>query len=270
MVNIIRHSYRNVVSSRHPGLVIFMIDQSALGQDDGVCGKSLAEIAAELVNVGISNLERIATRLLYADDVEVKDYFYVCILGYGEESFNNVRMLYNGWISDISSKFPVEVINSFEDYSQLHIRKIIKPVCGYDSPMSTGFEEVRKWVVAWKNDGHNNELDISPLIINITHGETFENVLGNSKDEIRKSAHKILNLPFPDGAPLICNVITGKIEENKDNKLHIINHLDEGTFAQFLLSVSSKIDDERLLFNVNDGRCHELLLEVLCSWSGRH
>ena len=79
-----------------------------------------------------------------------------------------------------------------------------------------------------------------------------------------------MNLPFPDGAPLICNVITGKIEENKDNKIHNINHLDEGTFAQFLLSVSSKIDDERLLFNVNDGRCHELLLEVLCSWSGRH
>lgn len=266
MVNEIRQSYRNVVSRRHPGLVIFMIDRSALGQNDGVRGKSLAEIAAEIVNVGISNLERIATRPLAIDDVEVRDYFYVCILGYGEESFNNVRMLYNGWISDISSKFPVEVINSFEGYSQLHIRKIINPVCGYDSPMSTALEEVRKWVVAWKNNGHNNELDISPLLINITHGETFENELGNSKEEIRKSAHKILDLSFPDGAPLICNIITRKIEENEYNKLHNIN----GAFSQLLLSVSSKIDDEKLLFNVNNGQLHELLFEVLCSWSGYH
>ena len=146
--------------------------------------------------------------MISEDEKEVKDDFRVCILGYGGESCNKVSLLYDGWISNIATNFPFEVTDTYE--GQLSILRIINPVVGYDSPMAFAFEEAYKHIIKWKYN-YNDKLDVSPLIINVTHSMTYEHEAGNYKENILMSAHKIINISLPDGPPLICNVITREI-----------------------------------------------------------
>lgn len=270
-------NYQNAISRRHPRLVIFMIDQSALGHEDGLRGKYLAEIATEIVNVAITEMVKIATRPVGDDgEEEVRDFFHVCILGYGGEFISKVSFLYDGWISDLVTNFSYEVVNSFIGDS-FNLLKILNPVVGYDCPLALAFDEAYKLIIEWGKH-YNNEQDVSPLIINVTHGITFEQEPGNSKNEIIMQAQKIMDISFPDGPPLICNIITRKLEEDVDNLLDNTLVFEEGTITQLFSSISANFKDvsyyltddfmsqshmKKLLLNVNDRYDHSFLSRLI-------
>ena len=155
--------------------------------------------------------------------------------------------------------------------------RILNPVIGYDCPLAFAFDEAYKLIIEWRKY-YNNEQDVSPLIINVTHGITFEQEPGNSKNEIIMQAQKIMDISFPDGPPLICNIITRKLEEGEENLLDNTLILEEGTISQLFSSISSNIKDvsyyltdefisqshmKKLLLNVNDRYVFEFLSRLI-------
>lgn len=231
--------YINRITIRHPGLVIFMIDNSAMGYEEGICGKSCAEIAAEIVNSTITAMEILCIRHLGHEEEEVRNFFDIAILGYGRE-LTNVDLLYIGSITHIADNFPIEGIEENGAFRKVY-RKIVDPMVGYDSPLAIAFEEAQKLMVEWRKE-HNNELTPSPLIINVTHGELIMEQ-GNSKDDIYMSVSKIIGTHFPDGAPIICNIITHQIDEYDESFPNKDNTFSENSFAHMYYSISSNMPD---------------------------
>ena len=247
-----------------------MVDQSGLGMLDGETGTSLAEFAATIVNICITEMVNIATKPVGEYDEEVQDYFYIYIWGYGGDYNNNVNLLYQGFISDVAYN------NPYEDVGPFHIIQVVKPVVGYDSPMATAFEKVRECIVDWKNNGHNGEDEVSPLIINVTHGEILFEQVGNSKNDIYMSARSIIEISFPDGPPLICNIITSK-KDSEDTPSFENQICRRETFQQLLSSISSSPTDrmygfekKKLLFNVNDVYDLNFFDYLVFSWGGSY
>ena len=66
--------YTNNATRKHPGLVILMIDQSGSMENASVAnGKPLAVIAADSINIVLTEMVKIATRPVGDDDEEVRD-----------------------------------------------------------------------------------------------------------------------------------------------------------------------------------------------------
>ena len=159
--------YSNPSLRKHPGLVVLMIDQSgSMGNASVANGKPLAVIAADSINIVLSEMVKIATRAIGDDEEEVRDYKKVIIIGYGGEPTAEAQILYEGFLSDLANKYREEVTDTIA--GPLNIRSVIKPVAGYVTPMASAFIEAKLQINKWKDEGHDEEEDPSPFVINIT------------------------------------------------------------------------------------------------------
>ena len=238
--------YTNNATRKHPGLVVLMIDQSGSMENASVAnGKPLAVIAADSINIVLTEMVNIATKPVGDDDEEVRDYQKVVIVGYGSEPENKAAILYKGYLSDIANKFKPEKKDTIAGL--INVRNVIKPIVGYFTPMASAFQIAKQIINEWKKSGRNGEEDPSPIIINIT-GSAPTDAAGypteEALDETAKEAREIMNIAFPDGSPRICNILIGQLAGNEVRFPDSTNVLEGDPLAQFLYGVSSQMTDD--------------------------
>ena len=240
--------YTNNATRKHPGLVVLMIDQSGSMEDTSLAsGKTHAVIASEYINIFITEMVYIATRLVGDDDEEVRDFQKVVICGYGSEPENKATILYEGYLSDIANKYKKEEKIATINGQSLWGYRVIEPISGYFTPMASAFNLVKQQINKWKAEGKDGIEDPSPIIINITDGAPTDEEGYPTEEalaETAKEAREIMNISFPDGSPRIFNILISKLAENEVYFPDNTNVLEGDSFAQFLYSISSTMTDD--------------------------
>lgn len=240
--------YTNSASRKHPGLVILMVDQSNSMSNESVAnGKPLAVIAADSINLVLSEMIKNATRPKGDDDEEVRDYQKVIVIGYGGDENCQAQVLVEDYLSQISSKYPKEKRDTIA--GRLDIHNIIKPVAGYVTPMASAFLLAKLKVDEWKTEGsgHDGPEDPSPIIINITDGAPTDNegyVTEESLSKTYEEAQALMNISFPDGAPRIFNIMISQTDGSEIRFPDNENVLEGDLFAKFLFLISSTVTED--------------------------
>lgn len=234
---------------KHPGLVIFMIDQSCgLKESSSFDGKTLADLAADFLNCSIEELIRMNIRPMLEDedDDDIRDSYMIVIISYGGYYNNPIQVINCGYLSKIEEKYERRETNTID--GKFTLLSIIKPIIGYGCPMATAFREAKNIINEWRNDGHNRDIDPSPIICNITakgspiydEGYTIKEAYSNTI----QVAQEIMSMQFPDGSPRILNVI---LTSDKDNEMCfpdekcILNSND--LLTKFVFDISSEMTD---------------------------
>lgn len=238
--------YTNNATRKHPGLVILMIDQSGSMENASVAnGKPLAVIAADSINIVLTEMVKIATRPVGDDDEEVRDYQKVVIIGYGGEPNTSAQLLYEGYLSDIANNHKEEKMDTIA--GPLSILNVVRPVAGYVTPMAAAFEMAKKQIINWKGEGRDGEEDPSPIVINITDGAPSDETGCCTEDALTNTAiqaHEIMNISFKDGFPRIFNIMISQLDGKEVRFPDNANALGEDPFAKFLFSISSNMTDD--------------------------
>ncbi len=235
-------NYNTLWSSATPGLIIFLIDQSASMQEEFIDGKNKAEFTASVINETINDLI-----LQCSSGNMVKDRLFVSLIGYGGKggnSVDDVRSGYIGSFADNPLRFET-VIKKISDGEggfveiEEEIPIFIEPTCPENglTPMAEAFEFAQRLIATWMDKKPENP---APVVINISDGFPFT---GNDdeEEEIRRTASKayeIMSMQMNDGNPLVFNIHLGiglecRFEESS------IELPDEN--AKFLFSISSKV-----------------------------
>ena len=245
--------YTNNATRKHPGLVVLMIDQSGSMENASVAnGKPLAVIAADSINIVLTEMVKIATKPIGDDDEEVRDYQKVVIIGYGGEVKEEngeqkcvAQILHEGYLSEIANKYKEEKRDTIA--GSLNVRNVIKPIAGYITPMASAFDLAKQQINKWKAEGKDGIEDPSPIIINITDGApTNEEGYPTEEalEETAEEAREIMSIAFPDGSPRIFNILISQLAGNEVRFPDNTNALEGDPFAQFLYGISSKMTDD--------------------------
>ena len=245
--------YTNNATRKHPGLVVLMIDQSGSMENASVAnGKPLAVIAADSINIVLTEMVNIATKPVGDDDEEVRDYQKVVVIGYGGEVIEEngekkcvAQKLYEGYLSDIANKYKVEKKDTIA--GPLDVRNVIKPIAGYITPMASAFELAKQQINKWKAEGRDGVEDPSPIIINIA-GSAPTDAAGypteEALEETAEEAREIMSIAFPDGSPRVFNILISQLAGNEVCFPDNTNVLGEDSFAHFLYSISSTMTED--------------------------
>lgn len=235
-------NYSTLWSSATPGLIIFLIDQSASMREEFFGDKNKAEFTASVINETINDLI-----LQCSSGNIVKDRLFVSLIGYGGKggvSVDDVRSGYIGAFADnplrfekIKKNIPDGEGGFIEIEEEMPI--FIEPTCPENglTPMAEAFEFARQLVAAWMDKKPNNP---APVIINISDGFPFTGK-DDEEEDIRNTTSKvfeIMSMQMNDGNPLIFNVHLGIGQECRfeESSLELP---DEN--AKFLFSISSKV-----------------------------
>lgn len=170
------------INRRRPAYLLFVIDQSGSMQFAlaGAGGESKAELVAKTVNRVLYNLIKVCTRSR-GDDVEVRHYFDVTVLGYGSPL---VRNALSGALADklvvplpeladaALGQAKVRVPQKGRDGSVSEVEEVIpiwvEPVKLGGTPMKEALEQARELAAAWV-DQHPQSFP--PIVLHITDGE---------------------------------------------------------------------------------------------------
>ena len=203
--------YENNFTRSNPGLIVFMIDQSASMSQIGYEGRPLAETAADMVNYMIADL---ASRFTYGPTIRMGA--HIAIIGYGGQSSGYAELLRVGGIDElVRNPIRREVIKKKvytreTGYFDVEVEKsiVIDPEAGYQPNMTSAFELAYSLINDWKEycceDNHRcSSLTPAPLVINITKGS---NNIGDDEGLVKVS-NQIKNIQFEDGNPLIVSIL---------------------------------------------------------------
>lgn len=236
--------YNNWFSSRHPGLVVFLIDQS-MSMEEVIPGKdySLAQMVSDAINV-------ILNKFLYnyswinADGTDIiKKTTFFCIIGYGTDWYD-ANILLEDWIDNINKPLvPVKDLLKTElkdkwnnEASFVEVYK--PPINGGGTPMASAFSLAKGFVEYWV-ESHNDINDPAPLIINITDGfctdDQFE-LISNAKD--------IMSIDTPDGNPVIFNIHISTFPNTPINEFPHDSQRSSDELYKLLYEASSTISGD--------------------------
>lgn len=237
--------YTKQATRQHPGLVILMIDQSySMSNESATNGKPLAVIAADSINLVLTEMVKIATWPIGDDDEEVRNYQKVIVIGYGGEESGQAQILIKDYLSQIAAKNK-KMVDTIAGRQEIH--EVIKPVAGYVTPMASAFKLANQEINTWKNEGHNGVEDPSPVVINITDGAPTDNdgyITEESLKNTYMEAQSIMSTSFPDGSPRIFNIMISQTDGSEIRFPDNENALEGDVFAQFLFSISSNVTDD--------------------------
>ncbi len=213
--------YDAEINRNNPTAIVIMIDQSgSMGfstQKYKGETKSYSEIVAEMVNDLLNELIGRCTK-----SEGVRDYFDICVLGYGGESNESVEILWEEgltgekWVS--VSKLKANALYEKRSVSK-SIRGIVKiveedvpywfsPVSKYGTPMGGAFQSAYNLIGEWIKTGHENSYP--PVVINITDGMQTD----VDNEQLIVEAKKIQSLNTKDGHSLVLNChISGEGEQ---------------------------------------------------------
>lgn len=200
--------YKNGFSIQHPGLIVFLVDQS-ISTELTVSGKnySLGQMVSDAIN-GIMNMFLYENTRISAEGKEhIKNTTFFYIIGY-EKNWDSADILLHEWIGNICKPFvPIKFLFKTElkqkwNNETSFVEVYAPPIEGGMSPMGSAFYLLKDIVEYWVKC-HNDFSDPAPCIINITDG--FPTDIDDSLDLICRT-NDIMSLCVPDGNPIIFNI----------------------------------------------------------------
>lgn len=202
--------YINGFSIKHPGLIVFLVDQS-ISTELTVSGKnySLGQMVSDAIN-GIMNMFLYENARISDEGKEyIKNSTFFSIIGYGKK-WNSADILLHEWIGDICKPFvPIKYLFKTElkqkwNNETFFVEVYTPPIEGGMSQMGMGsaFSLSKHIVEDWVKC-HNDFRDPAPCIINITDG--FSTDIDDNLDLICRT-NDIMSLCIPDGNPIIFNI----------------------------------------------------------------
>ncbi len=205
--------YTNRYSRKYPGLVVIVLDQSFAMREE-YKGVSCITCATKVINTIIGEL-----CLRNCDGVDIGNRVFVQIFEHGVNE--EVEESKSGWLSEYFESLPIrwekEVKKYFYEINEYAEREILRPI--WIEPHADGIgnlprvlDDVAEVVKAWKTDWQEkNCLDLMPvpLVINFHSGEStgMSYDPNESISQTLVSIDKIKEIDFPDGKPLISNVV---------------------------------------------------------------
>jgi hypothetical protein len=222
-------SYSMQIGTKHPGLILILVDQSS-SMADVYDGQTKADLAAMAVNRVIDEIG-----MACQQGSKIKDRCFIGIVGYGA----SVDVLLGGMISQIANtpKHIKKIKKKESDGAGGLVEVEIDMPIWLDStanngtPMAEAFEVAYDVAKEWIQKNPDN---FPPVIINITDGEP------NDEQKTRAAAKKIMDLNTTDGNALILNahISNANIAENKLPNSSTALH---DQYAKFLFDISSML-----------------------------
>jgi hypothetical protein len=204
--------YTAEITRKKPTAIIFMIDQSGSMSDGEILYKgevkSKAEIVTDMIN---SMLSELISRCTKEDGS--RDYFDICLIGYGGESDTESNILWDGqlagktWVQvselkESSKKVERTVIKNIRGNTKVTTEQVpywITPVANNQTPMLHAIKSVFNLTKSWILNGHQNSFP--PTLINITDGAYSD----ANQNEILQEANQLKELHTTDGHILFLN-----------------------------------------------------------------
>lgn len=196
----------------NPGLIIFIIDESEIMNNQYGISTSI-EMASEFVNSFISDL----ISRCYCG-MQIMRWAYILVVGHENDRQNEKGILLSGWIDDIASQEVYESVCTDSLHEEKHTKcypKFVKlRTNGMCSSQLNALELTYQWIKEWKDDALMNR-NIArmpvPLIINISSGKFYCNdIYEDFHNKLLEIRNRIDSVVFPDGSPLVCNIVLDK------------------------------------------------------------
>lgn len=233
--------YTNHYSRNHPGLVVMLIDQSiAMGDEYGttICSTFVSKTINSLISELIKRNR---------NGYDIVNRAYIVLIGHGGNE--NVNILKSGWLSDYELN-PIKRENVAMKYSDCS-GGIIEIDCSqpiWVLPSAEGignlsdalgiiYQLIDDWRCCRKEKEDVN-LSPVPLVINFHSGDMCGISMGTKiSNEVLYIVEKIKHIEFPDGEPLVCNIV---INANMATRVFPM-HCPTDEIESFLYNASSII-----------------------------
>ncbi len=212
MTQISKNPYTARVDRAHPTAFIFLIDQSGSMQESLHLNgnqEPLQNLVAKAINMF---LDEILNRCTKPD--EVRHYFDIALIGYGENSQNANFISFGentkeGWLSP-------EEITKFARYrteemkqnvrGETKIKKVekpywLEPLARCQTPMYNAFQKAKNLLESWCQSRQGQDC-YPPVVINITDGVQTD----AENHEMIEISKEIMQLGTMDGNVLIFNI----------------------------------------------------------------
>lgn len=223
------NDYIKPTGTSNPRLILILLDQSKSMLNDNKA----------------QNVANTANRVLYElalvsrSGEQVKDRFYVGVIGYGK----SVYPIVGGKISEVAAnplrierierKVPDKAGGFIE--VNMDVPVWVEPRAENGKPMAEAFEKVYSFTETWVKENQNG---FPPIIINITDGEPDE----PAKAKI--AANKLMNLSTTNGKTLLFNThITGEEETTETQFPSKVSDISD-PYAKFLFEISSELPEQ--------------------------
>ncbi|MDR7172841.1 hypothetical protein J2W56_006607 [Nocardia kruczakiae] len=198
-------SYSAEISRKQPALLVLLLDQStSMGDPWAGTGASKAQALAEAVNTTLSN----AIGLCGNGTARIRDYFEICVLGYGVDVSLQLPGSAPGRptvpISEVARnhrRSETRTKRTMDHSGQPIDTKVpftvwIDPVAGGMTPMTAALRSAEQIVRSWCGEHPSS---FPPLVVNITDGESTDG-------DPTAAAEAVAALGTADGDSLIFNV----------------------------------------------------------------
>jgi hypothetical protein len=237
--------YEKKWSSVEPGLMIFLIDQSASMREPWE-SKTKADLIALVINRAIWNI--ILQNMVGST---LKNRAYITLIGYGGKGNNSIDIINNGFLSDFADK-PIR----FEKNTQMVADGIggiievqvetpiwLEPVANGYTPMGGAFENAKDILSKWLNKRPDAPASI---IINITDGIASNGNESDPMEEVNKTISVYNDIKelktYRDEVPLVFNVLIGG-NNTKIGFPENESELGSNDIAKFLFQISSVVPE---------------------------
>jgi hypothetical protein len=230
-------AYKNGFARANRGLIVFLIDQSGSMRDTWSNGLTLADNAANSINLTLNN---IILGLTDGTTGDVKNSATIAAIGYGGKDDDNAETLFCETISEIDEKYPKAptTIATKEGNSTIDCIQAVKSVSNCGTPMASAFKMAKDVVEAWINT-HNDTKDPVPVVINISDGAPTD-----SESDVKKYANEILNLSIPDGNVLVFNIHISASASGQEVQFPADGQTMPDSMSQLLYDISSKVSQD--------------------------
>lgn len=211
-------------SSAHPGLLIFLIDQSGSMTQKYVNGESRSEFACKAIN---NLIDDIIQRNF--NGIAPKNRAHIAVLGYNQQ----VQCILSGFLSEINEM----QVEEYNDGVPRWINPIYEDGC---TNMKAVFEKAKEIIDKWATTCPENP---APVIINISDGHPYYNGLDSSicMQETISVVDKIKEIATKDGKVQIFNIMIGNGENTvKFPTSDVECHNEE---SRFLFEISTIVPE---------------------------
>jgi len=204
--------YNSEITRTTPTAFVFLVDQSESmkWEEISIKGelKTKAEVVTDMIN---SILDELVSRCQKSEGI--RDYFDVCLIGYGGSSDGKSSVLWEGslvgntWvkISELkeNARFEkrqiVKNIRGVSKLSEVDVPYWITATANYNTPMLDAIKKTFDILKNWIDNGH--EACFPPTVINITDGIYSD----GTKEEMIQEATNLKALHTKDGSVLFLN-----------------------------------------------------------------
>lgn len=233
------------ISSLHPCLVIYMLDQS--GSMDEMFDnaqrkdKKLADSINEIIyETGVK---------CYDGSGEIKNRFELSVVGYGASDGGKHGIVAPAWEGALKDRWVVPIAEVFPNAigEENEIPIWITPKAEVDTPMTRAFREVYKVCDAWINWGNHRECH-PPIVINITDGLPTDS--GTNDMELKNIVNQLKSLNTNYGNVNIFNI---HISSFGGDSILFPTKSPYNKYSQLLFELSTPLNSHMINLARNNG-----------------